>query len=163
MKKFTGILLCAVLISLLSASCGGNTEKETKAKTTAFEPDSLVADYYENTETQTNGDTTTAKADVIKEKSSGISFLTATTTAKVGNSCGISVMGDPDTEFSIQIYNDEKTLMKADGLKTVTSDKNGVASWSFIIPEGTATGSKVVIVRQANSENYARTALVVTQ
>lgn len=159
MKKITAIITLLATLTMIFASCG--TTRNAEETTTEWAPDSLAEDYYLNTETQPNGDITTTRADVIDEKAEGLNFVTVTKTAKPGNTCGASVKGQPNSLFTIEIYSNALTLMELDGLVQKTSDENGMVNWTYTLPEDTEPGVKVIIVRQAGTNRYARTAFTV--
>lgn len=154
-KSLIFVFILAAALAL--ASCG----KAEITKEETFTPDPVAADYYNQTQTQANGDTTTHRSDRIEQEGTGVKVEIISADVKPGDLCALTIKGEANSEFSIEIYDDRETVLKIEGLKNAESDENGTARWQFFMPDDAKIGAKAVIIRQVGSNNYARTAMYV--
>lgn len=168
MKKIICIAAAILIACGVFAACGkdGGTSKNTSSarERTTKEPDPLAEEYYLNTVTQDNGDTTTHRTDFVEQESHGIEVIMISADAKPGQLCSIKIKGNPESVFKIDIYEDARTRLEVEGLVNAESDKDGYATFQFIMPETVKAGAKAVIIRQQGIKtNYVRTAIYVKQ
>jgi len=160
MKKILIPIISMITVICIFCACGKIDSKDLSISpgTTA---DPLASEYYAQTETLTNGDTTAIRDDYIDQESSGIVVDTMSVRVRHGQVCMISATGTPDSEFTIQVYHDYGTRFEIEGLEDGKSDEKGVVQWSFIVPENTQRGAKAVIIREKGTGNYVRAAFSV--
>lgn len=168
MKRIICIAAAMLIAAGVFASCGvkerPSETQRTARETTTREPDPLAGDYYLNTVTKDNGDTTTHRTDVIEQDSHGIEVVMMSADAKPGQLCSIKIKGAPESVFRIELYENSLTRLEIEGLSKAESDKDGFASFQFVMPGTVKAGAKAVIIRQQGLKtNYVRTAIYVTQ
>lgn len=162
MKKTLCIILAVFAVFTAFAACG-RSEKKTDEKATSgqWTPDSAAAEYYENTVTQKNGDTTTHRNDVIYQDPHGVKVEMLSQDVKAGDLCSITAKGEKNAEFSIEFYNDGANKLDVPDAGSAESDENGTVKWQFYMPTYAKSGAKAVIIRQTGSENYVRAVIFV--
>lgn len=159
MKRIIASIMALTLVACVFAACGKKSETAsttTTAKETVAtkQDDAVFADYYDNTVTLKNGETTSIKTDDDGSKGEGIEVVYGCKQCSAGNIVMIKATGTKDAEFSIALYNDDHTDVVADGFENVKSDSKGVISFSFKMPEGASIGTKLMVIREVGTENY---------
>ena len=162
MKKALCIILAVFAVCAAFTACGKIEKKTDNEPTSAqWTPDPAAAEYYANTVTQENGDTTTHRADRVYQDSHGVKVEMLSQDAKPGDLCSITVKGEANAEFSIEFYNDGANKLDVPGTGNVTSDEKGTARWQFYMPAYAKSGAKAVVIRQVGTENYVRAVIFV--
>ena len=162
MKKTLCIILALFTLLFVFGACGKQeTKGETESSSEAWTPDPAAAEYYSNTVTQENGDTTTHRADKIYQDAHGVKVEMLSQDAKAGDLCSITVKGEANAEFSIEFYNDGANRLDVPDAGNVSSDENGTARWQFYMPSYAKSGAKAVVIRQVGTENYVRAVIFV--
>ncbi len=166
MKKIICITAALLIAAGAFASCGQKENDTGTTQETAVintqKPDPLAEEYYLNTVTQENGDTTTHRTDFIEQNSHGIEVEMISADVKPGNMCRIKVKGEANAVFKIAVYENALNRLETLELENTESDKNGIANWTFVMPEGTKPGAKAVVIKQLNkNENYVTTVIYV--
>lgn len=162
MKKIICAVLVLLTVACLFAACG---KEEVKTTTTAApvettdKDEAVIADYYQNTVTQKNGETTAYRPDVVDSKGEGIEIIYGSA-PRAGQLASVTAKGTPKAEFSAVLY-DENSNAIVDDIKNVKSDSEGKFGFSFIIPEDTAVGSKLLVIREVGTDNYLSTSIYV--
>ncbi len=168
MKRIICAAAALLIVAGAFASCGKNGQiKGTSSPAgdgTTAQPDPLAKDYYHNTVTQENGDTTTHRTDFIEQDSHGIEVVMISADVKPGQLCSIRIKGAPESVFKIELYENSVRRLEIEELRKAQSDKDGYASFQFVMPESVKAGAKAVIIRQQGIKtNYVRTAIYVKQ
>ena len=162
MKKALCIILAAFAVLSVFAACGKTEKKDVEEPTSEqWAPDSAAEEYYANTVTQENGDTTTHRTDRIDQDSHGVKVEMLSQDAKAGDLCSITINGEANAEFTIEFYNDGATRLDIPEIGNARSDENGTARWQFFMPSYAKSGAKAVVIRQVGSENYVRAVIYV--
>lgn len=158
MKRIIASIMALTLIACVFAACGKKADDKkttTEKATVATKQDDVVfADYYDNTVTLKNGETTSIKTDDVGSKGDGITIEYGCKQCHAGNIVMIKANGTKNAEFSIALYNADHTDVVADGFENVKSNSDGVISFSFKMPENASVGTKLMVIREVGTENY---------
>lgn len=161
MKRIICVVMVLLTIALVFAACGKKEIKETTKPTETTAKDvPIIADYFDNTETQKNGETTEYRPDIVDSKGKGIEIIYGSA-PQPGQLATISAKGTANAEFSAVLYDENATAI-VDDIKNVKSDDEGKFGFSFIIPDNTEVGSKLLVIREVGTENYLRTTIYVS-
>lgn len=133
------------------------TPKTTKTETTK-------AAKTETTKKPSENKTTTRKTgstEPIKEIANGLNVLTKTTPVNAGNSATITIMGNPNKNYSIEFFEDGSTPSVTTGLETKKSDASGFVSWTFTVSPLCSAGPKKIVIKEKGTNNYIQTSITV--
>lgn len=162
MKRIICIVMVLLTAALVFAACGKKEVEETTTKPTETTGKDvpIVADYFDNTETQKNGETTEYRPDIVDSEGKGIEIIYGSA-PQPGQLATVSAKGKANAEFSAVLYDENATAIVND-IKNVKSDGEGKFGFSFIIPDNTKVGSKLLVIREVGTENYLRTTIYVS-
>lgn len=136
------------------------TPKTTRIETTKAESTKEI----DTTKKQPANESSTRKTgstEPIKEISEGLSVLTKTTPVIAGNSVTITIMGNPNKNYSIEFYEEGSTPSVTTGLETKKSDDSGCVSWTFSVSPLCSAGPKKIIVKEKGTNNHVQTSITV--
>ncbi len=162
MKKTLCVFFALAALLFIVSACGKEEKKITdEPLTEAWKADAVAEEYYSQTVTQENGDTTTHRSDVIYQDTHGVKVEMLSQDVKAGDLCSITAKGEKNAEFSVEFYNDAANKLDIPDTGNARSDENGTVKWQFYMPAYAKPGAKAVIIRQVGSENYVRAVIFV--
>lgn len=115
------------------------------------------------TEKPTSVEATAAIEDypTVPEVNNGI-MCVRTQYASRGQIVTVSViMGTPNSEYSIEFYENETRLSDVRGLENKKADTNGTVEWSFIIDDDCELGNRKLVIKEKGSDKYTQTFITV--
>ncbi len=99
--------------------------------------------------------------DKVEEKAVGISMLSKSDPVKTGNHASIIIQGTPGKTYTIEFYDSINKKASYSELTEKTADENGFVSWSFKIRNSCDLGTRKIIIKENNSDNYLQTSITV--
>ena len=133
------------------------TPKTTKIETTKPQ----VTETTQKTSVNQSTTRKTGSTEPVKEIANGLSVLTKTTPVIAGNSATITIMGNPNKNYSIEYYEEGSTPSVTTGLETKKSDDSGFVSWTFSVSPLCSAGPKKIVIKENGSNNCIQTSITV--
>ncbi len=165
-----------ITLTTIESSTDDGTEKESKTSVTlniVTKTDADAANTNSSSVKKTDLKEQTVKTtqpttvkrnisnDKVEEKAVGISLLSKSDPVKTGNHATIIIQGTPGKTYSIEFYESLTKIANYSGLTEVKADENGFASWSFKIQNTCDLGTRKIIIKENNSDNYLQTSITI--
>ncbi len=101
-----------------------------------------------------------SEPETIPEKSKGLSVQFKSGSVSRGDDATIAINASSGKEYTIEVYRNDKELLKSDKLLPKTAGANGTVSWTFPT-DNLSSGYRKIIVRETGSDNFIQTSITV--
>ena len=160
MKKFICIILCLLTAAALSSCSGKGKEDETTEKQY---DNKIIKEYFDNRETDENGENTTASPISPYVNADGVELISSSTQLKPGQRGDIVFKGSPYLQYIVKIYDDNGDPAEFEFEERANSDQNGQGDFSYTVPEDAEPGNYIIMLKVDGGQRYLQTTITVTE
>ncbi len=162
MKKFICVILCLIMAAGAFSACTGEGKGENETSKREYD-DPVIEEYFENRETDENGENTTASPDNPFVKAQGVELLSSSTQLRPGQRGDIVFKGSPYLQYIVSIYDDNGDPVEFECEGRAISDQNGQGDFTYTVPQDAKPGNYIFFMKVDGAYNYLQTTITVTK